>query len=658
MKHEGKNKKRVRNGGENMKFEAMFQPIQIGPMTVANRFVMSPMGNNFANTDGTMSERSASYYGARAKGGFGLITFEATVVYKEAKGGPRKPCLYDDSTVSSFQAAIAACHQAGAKVSIQLQHAGPEGNTKITGYPLKAASAIPASCGRETPEAITKEELYRLIECYGDAAVRAKKAGADAVEIHCAHGYLVSTFISARTNKRVDEFGGSFENRMRLPKLIIENIRKKAGDSLAILCRINATDDVEGGQTAQDAAAVASYLEKECGVDGLHLSRAVHLHDECMWAPSLIHGGFSADYVTEIKRAVSVPIITVGRYTEPQYAELMVAEGRADLVAFGRQSIADPEMPNKAKAGRLDLMNPCIGCLQGCVPNMFKGEPITCLVNPLAGREADFKPAQTKKNVMVIGGGPGGLYAAFTAAQRGHAVTLYEKGDILGGNMRLAAYPPGKGDITNMVRSYIAKCEEYGVKMVMHTEVTPAMVAEAKPDAVIVATGSNPLVLPIPGINDTGVIHAGDLLDGKASVGKKVLVVGGGMVGCEVADFLGELGHEVSVIELRDQLGPDVIPEHRKFLMKDFEAYKVQCVTGAKVAQFFTDGVSYTLADGTEGRLEGFDNVVLAMGYRNNDTISEEIKKIVAETYVIGDAVKARKALDATAEGLNAALEI
>lgn len=641
-----------------MKFEAMFQPIQIGPMTVANRFVMSPMGNNFANTDGTMSERSASYYGARAKGGFGLITFEATVVYKEAKGGPRKPCLYDDSTVSSFQAAIAACHQAGAKVSIQLQHAGPEGNTKITGYPLKAASAIPASCGRETPEAITKEELYRLIECYGDAAVRAKKAGADAVEIHCAHGYLVSTFISARTNKRVDEFGGSFENRMRLPKLIIENIRKKAGDSLAILCRINATDDVEGGQTAQDAAAVASYLEKECGVDGLHLSRAVHLHDECMWAPSLIHGGFSADYVTEIKRAVSVPIITVGRYTEPQFAELMIAEGRADLVAFGRQSIADPEMPNKAKAGRLDLMNPCIGCLQGCVPNMFKGEPITCLVNPLAGREADFKPAQTKKNVMVIGGGPGGLYAAFTAAQRGHAVTLYEKGDILGGNMRLAAYPPGKGDITNMVRSYIAKCEEYGVKMVMHTEVTPAMVAEAKPDAVIVATGSNPLVLPIPGINDTGVIHAGDLLDGKAAVGKKVLVVGGGMVGCEVADFLGELGHEVTVIELRDQLGPDVIPEHRKFLMKDFDTYKVQGVTGAKVAQFFTDGVSYTLADGTEGRLEGFDNVVLAMGYRNNDTISEEIKKIVAETYVIGDAVKARKALDATAEGLNAALEI
>lgn len=641
-----------------MKFENMFKPIQIGSMTVPNRFVMSPMGNNFANTDGNMSERSAYYYGARAKGGFGLITFEATVVYKEAKGGPRKPCLFSDDTISSFQAAIAACHQAGAKVSVQLQHAGPEGNTKITGFPLKAASAIPGGCGRETPKAISKEELYSLIECYGDAALRAKKSGADAVEIHCAHGYLVSTFISSRTNKRVDEFGGTFENRMRLAKLIIENIRRKTGNSLALICRINGTDDVEGGQSAQDAAAVAYYLEKECGVDAIHVSRAVHLHDECMWAPSLLHGGFSVDYTTEIKRAVSIPVITVGRYTEPQYAELVVAEGRADLVAFGRQSIADPEMPKKAKEGRLDMMNPCIGCLQGCVPNMFKGEPITCLVNPLAGRESQLDKAKVSKKVMIIGGGPGGLYAAYLCAYRGHTVTLYEKNELLGGNMRLASYPPGKGDITNMIRSYIAKCEEYGVKLVTNTEATPELVATVKPDAVIIATGSTPLILPISGINDTGVIHAGDLLDGKEAAGKKTLVVGGGMVGCEVADFLGELGHNVTVIELREKLGADVIPEHRKFLMQDFDKFQVQGVTGAKVTQFFTDGVSYALADGTQGKLEGFDTVVLAMGYRNNDTISEEIKKIVSDTFVIGDAVKARKAMDATAEALDTALMI
>lgn len=639
-----------------MKFEAMFQPIKIGKVTIPNRFVMCPMGNNFAETDGRMSERSAAYYGARAKGGFGLITFEATVVYKQAKGGPRKPCLFSDDTISSFEAAIAACHQGGAKVSIQLQHAGPEGNSKVTGYPLKSASAIPSSVKTEVPEAISTEEVYQLIEAYGDAAVRAKKAGADAVEVHCAHGYLVSSFISERTNKRQDEFGGCFENRMRLARLIVENIRKKAGKTLAVICRINGSDDILGGQTPQDAAAVAAYLEKECGVDALHVSRAVHLHDEYMWAPSVLHEGFSSNCVTEIKQAVSIPVITVGRYTEPQYAELMVEEGKADLVAFGRQSIADPELPVKAKNGELELLQPCIGCLQGCVPNMFKGEPITCLVNPLAGRELELFPAEEKKQVMVIGGGPGGLYAAYICALRGHTVTLYEEKEVLGGNMRLAAYPPGKGCINAMICSYISNCKAQGVEIKVNTKVTPEMVREKKPDAVIVATGSVPLVLPIPGIEKT--VHAADVLDGKVKPGKRVLVVGGGMVGCEVADFLGELGHQVSIIELRSELGADVISEHRKFLMKALKEYQVEGITGAKVTGFFEDGVSYILEDGTEGRVEGMDSVVLAMGYRNHDVLSKEMEGLAKEVFVIGDAVRARRALDATKEALDAAMKI
>lgn len=640
-----------------MQFKNMFQPIKVGPMEVKNRFVVSAMGNNFANEDGTMSRRSAAYYGARAQGGFGLITFEATVVHEGSKGGMRKPCLYSDDVIESFQTAIAACHQAGAKVSIQLQHAGPEGNSKVSGQPVKSACAIPAGCGRELPEGLTTAEVYQIVESYGDAAARAKKAEADAVEVHCAHGYLVHSFISPRTNKRVDEFGGSFENRMRFARLIIENIRKKAGKDLAVICRINATDDVEGGLTAQDSAASAAYLES-CGADGIHVSRAVHLKDEYMWGPSILHAGFSDDYVKTIKKAVSVPVITVGRHTEPYYAELMVKEGTADMVAFGRQSLADPELPKKAAEGQLDMLTPCIGCLQGCVPNMFAGKPLACLVNPQLGREGQVKKADVKKKVVVVGGGVGGLYAAYLCAYRGHEVTLYEKNQTLGGNMRLAAYPPGKGDITNMVRSYIAKCEACGVSLITGKAVTAKDIEAEKPDAVILATGSNPLILPIPGIEDTGVVHAGDLLDGKIAAGKKVLVVGGGMVGCEVADFLGELGHEVSVIELRDQLGPDVIAEHRKFLMKDFENYHIQGVTGATVTQFFTDGVSYALKDGTEGRLSGFDTVVLAMGYRNNDPLSEEVKALVKETYVIGDAVKARKALDATEEALQAAMQI
>ena len=641
-----------------MKFNAMFQPIQIGPMTVKNRFVVPPMGNNFANTDGTMSEQSAAYYGARAKGGFGLITIEATVVHKGAKGGPRKPCLYDDASIDSFKKVIDTCHAEGAKVSIQLQNAGPEGNAKNAGAPIKAASAIPSVDGRDTPEEVTTEGVYELVKGYGEAAERAMKAGADAVEIHMAHGYLVNSFLSPRTNKRVDEFGGSFENRMRFSRLIIEEVKAKTQGKIAILARINSTEDMPGGLDNHDMAAIAAYLE-DCGLDALHVSRAVHVKDEYMWAPTVIHGGFSAELVTEIKNSVSIPVITVGRYTEPQFAELMVRQGRADMVAFGRQSLADPEMPVKAQEERLEDMTPCIACLQGCVANMYAGQPICCLTNPFLGHEIDGLPmAEKSKKVIVIGGGVAGMCAAYIAQTRGHEVTLYESTNVLGGNMRLAAYPPGKGDITNMIRSYIVKCEKAGVTIKMNTECTIDTIKAENPDAVIVATGSKTLILPIEGINNPDIIHGADLLDGKRAAGKKVLVVGGGMVGAETAEFLGEQNHDVTVIEFRDAIGPDVIHEHRVFLMEGFEKYGIKSITGAKVCEFFSDGVAYETADGEKHEAKGFDSVVLSMGFRNYDTMSEEIKEIVPETYVVGDATRARRALDATKEAYEAAMKL
>ncbi len=641
-----------------MKFHAMYEPIKIGNMTVKNRFVVPPMGNNFANTDGTMSEQSAAYYGARAKGGFGLITLEATVVHPGAKGGPRKPCLYDDSTIESFKHVIDVCHEAGAKVSIQLQNAGPEGNAKNAGAPIKAASAIPSVYGRDIPEELTTEEIYEMIEGYGTAAERAMKAGADAVEIHMAHGYLISSFLSPRTNKRVDEFGGCFENRMRFSRLIIEKIREKTGDKLAVLARINSSDEILGGLDVHDSAAIAAYLE-DCGADALHVSRAVHIKDEYMWAPTAVHGGFSAELVTEIKRAVSIPVITVGRFTEPQYAELLVRQGRADLVAFGRQSLADPQMPNKAKEEHLEDIIPCIACLQGCVPNMYQGKPVQCLANPFLGHECEgIKQAENVKNVMVIGGGVGGLCAAFIAAERGHKVTLYEAGEVLGGNMRLAAFPPGKGDITNLVRSYIVRCEKAGVEIVKNMEVTLDLIKEKTPDAVIVATGSKTLVLPIEGIDHESIIHGSDLLDGKRAAGKKVLIVGGGMVGCETAAFLGEQEHDVTVIEYRDQVGADVIAEHRLYLMEDFKNYGIKEITGAKVCRFYEDGVEYETADGAKHETRGYDSVVLSMGYRNYNPFAEQLEELGIENYVIGDAIRARRALDATAEAYAVAVKL
>lgn len=640
-----------------MHFKHMFSPIQIGPVTIKNRFVVPPMANNFANSDGSLSDRSLAYYTARAKGGFGLITIEATVIDRTAKGGPKKSCLYEDRVIPSFARIADAVHAEGAKLSVQLQHAGAEGNARLAGYPLKAASPIASRAGKDIPLEITREEIYDLIEKYGDAAVRAQKAGIDCVEIHMAHGYLVSSFISPRTNKRVDEFGGSFENRMRLPRLIIENIRKKTGNALGLICRINCTDDILGGISVQDAAVIASYLES-CGIDAIHVSRAVHIRDEFMWAPTCVHGGFNADYVTEIKKAVSVPVIMVGRFTDPYYAELMVKEGRTDLVAFGRQSLADPAMPQKAQDGKLDLMMPCIGCLQGCVGNMFQGKPITCLVNPQVGRESELKMAETKKKVMVIGGGPGGLYAAYIARLRGHEVTLYEKSNVLGGNMRLAAFPPGKGELTGMIRSYIALCEQSGVQIVMNTEMTESRIHEAAPDTVIIATGAQPFAPEIPGIQNPNVVHSGDVLSGKIACGTNVLIIGGGMIGSETAAFLGEAEHNVTIVELRDTIAADVIGEHRKYLMQDLENYKVQMITKASVTEFLPDGAICVLSDGTVKELHGFDTIVLAMGYRSYNPFSENITKLAHEVYVIGDAAKARKAIDATKEAFDTAIEL
>ena len=428
-----------------------------------------------------------------------------------------------------------------------------------------------------------------------------------------------------------------------------------------------------GGLDNHDMCAVASYLE-DCGIDGLHVSRAVHLKDEYMWAPTGIHGGFSAELVANIKKCVSIPVITVGRYTEPQFAEQIIKMGNADLVAFGRQSLADPHTPQKAMEERLEDLTPCIACLQGCVANMYAGKPICCLVNPVLGHEKEGLPKAGKaKKVYVIGGGVAGMCAAFTAKRRGHDVTLFEATDKLGGNMRLAAYPPGKGDITGMIRSYIVKCEKAGVNIKMNTKVTAQMLKEDTPDAVILATGAETLVLPfIKGIENPDIVYGVDCLEGTRPVGHNVLVVGGGMVGAETADFLAEQGHEVAIIEMRDAIGPDVIHEHRIFLMEAFEKYGIKQITSAAVSEIFSDGVSYKNAadksDETIYEARGFDTVVLSMGFSSRYThrdgqnvvydFAEELKDIVPEVHMVGDAVRARRALDATKEAYEVALNL
>ena len=630
----------------------MFEPIQIGPMRVNNRFVVPPMSNNFAIASGELSERSMYYYRERAKGGFGLITVEATVIDPTAKGGPRKHCLYDDSQIGALKKVVDECHTYGSKVMVQLQQAGPEGSAKAAGYPLKSASIIQASFSKDIPLEMTTKQIYELVELYGDAALRAKKAGVDAVEVHMAHGYLVSSFISPQTNKRVDEFGGCFENRMRLPKLIIENIRRKVGHNIAVLARINSCDETLGGITVEDAMAVASYLEA-CGIDGIDVSRSIHLKDEYMWAPTMIHQGFNLDHVKHIKDVVDIPVITVGRYNDPFLPELVVKKGYADMIAMGRQSIADPHFPNKVAANQYDEITPCIACLQGCVGNMFVGKPIECLVNPFVGYEEHLTEKATEsKKVMVVGGGVGGMYAAYQLARKGHQVDLYEASDVLGGQMRLAAVPPGKGDITQMVRNEITLCNKYGVKVHLNTLVDNQKVKDEQPDVLIVATGAKPLRPNIKGIENT--INAIDVLDGKVQCGKKALVIGGGLVGCETADFLGERGFEVAVVEGREDIAMDIISEHKIYLLKSFNENNIQVHTNSMVKEIKADGIIVD-HQGQEETLSGFDSIVLALGSASYQPFEENLVK---EQYILGDATKARRAIDALREARELVIKI
>lgn len=639
-----------------MNLESILSPIEIGPVTIKNRFVVPPMSNNFALPSGSLSSRSYDYYVERAKGGFGLITIEATVVDKTAKGGIRKHCLYDDSMIEGLKKVVEGCHEYGAKVSIQLQQAGPEGNAKAAGYPLKSASPIVAAAGKDIPLEMSTKQIYELIDIYGDAAFRAKQAGVDVIEIHLAHGYLISSFISPQTNKRLDEFGGSFLNRMRLPRLIIEEIKKRVGPDIAISCRLNSSDETLGGLTIEDSKLIARYLES-IGVDVINLSRSIHLRDEYMWAPSPIHQGFNLEHARQIKESVNIPVIMVGRFNDPFLADQLINEGHCDLVAFGRQSIADPWLPNKTRDGLFEEQVPCIACLQGCVGNMFVGQPITCLANPFVGYEAqlDFKMATTPKKVMIVGAGVAGLYSAWILAARGHQVTIHEATNELGGQMRLAAFPPGKGDITTLIRSYLVLCNKYGVEIKLNSKVTEEVVKNEKPDALVLATGAKPLVPPIPGIDKT--VHAVDVLAGKVACGKKILVVGGGLVGSETADYLGERNFDVTILEQKDKIAGDISGEHRIYMMENYQRNGVKMITNATVKSFVDGGVIYT-KDNQEINLTGFDTVILALGGEAYNPLETQLSNIIKEMYVIGDGLKARKALEAINEAKNIAISI
>lgn len=646
----------------------LFSPIRIGKLEVKNRIVMAPMTTNWAPADGTVSQKMIDYWETRAKGGVGLIIFEVVTVDRSFPYMMQTVGLWDDERVASFRRFVDAMHAHGAKVAPQISHPGPESFSWLKGIqPVGPSPAICKTHGQVCRE-LALEEIRPIVEQYGDTARRAREAGCDAVEVHAAHNYMLAgSFLSPLRNKRTDAYGGTIEGRLRFLVEVIECVKAKAGRDFPVIVRISGDERVPGGRDLRDTLYLAPRLV-EAGVDAFHVSGGV-VSDLFWWVlPCLgTPPALNVPAAAALKRVVSVPVMVVGRINDPFLAEDILEREEADMIVMGRALLADPELPNKAKEGRFEDIAPCTGCGQGCLRAQLTWEPMTCVINPTLGREKEMAmtPAVKPKKVLVVGGGPGGLEAARVAALRGHKVILCERKSKLGGQLNLAAVPPTKQELSKWVIYLSTQVKKAGVEIKLNTEVTPELVEKMKPDVVIVASGGEPLIPPIPGVNGPKVIPGTAVLEGKVAISKgKVLIIGGGMVGCELADALANPGYdqtagslEVTIVEMLRDIGLDIIPQTRMLLIPRLKEKGVKVITSATVKEILEDGVVFS-REGREETIRGMDYILLACGASSVDVLSEKIKPIVPEVYVIGDAKKPRKALEAIAEAAEIARKI
>ena len=641
-----------------MKLNNLLSPGKIGTLELKNRFVVPPMGTNFGTYEGKVTDDMVAYYRRRAKGGFGLIIIEVTAIDRKGKAIVNEVGLWDDSQIPGFKKLMDAIHEEGAKVVVQLHHAGRQSVPPyIFGENPEAPSRVACPVLNYPPDAMSNERVWEVIDQFGDAAVRAKKAGADGVEVHGAHGYLVAQFMSPHANKRTDEFGGDFFGRMKFPQEIFRNIRKKVGDEYPLLFRFGHDEKVNGGRTLEESVMVGRMAEAS-GVDALDISIMTYASTPYMSAPPAMPHGFNQFPTKVIKQGVSIPVISVGRY-EPAIAESALLNGCADFISFGRESIVDPDLPLKVEQEKYDEIFPCIGCTQSCLGYLNAGGSIRCLVNPLSGMEnkVDMSPVENPKKVLVAGAGPAGLVAAFLAAKKGHDVILAEAGGEIGGQFRLAAVPPCKQDIATAIRAYINHCKKEGVDIRLNTPVDEAFIKSIDPDAVILATGGIPLHINLPGIDGENVIDAVDVLSGDKVPGNRVLVIGGGMTGVETADFMAEHNKAVTIVEMRGDIALDEANAPRFFLLPRLKEHGVDWYVNAAVREILPDGVSYE-RNGEIHTLSGYDTIVLALGVRANNPLEETVKSLGKPVCVIGDANQPGPANKATEAALEAVLRL
>ncbi len=644
----------------------LWEPFRIGQMELRNRIVMPPMGTNYAGEEGYVTERLKSYYEARARGGAGLIIIENTNIHPAGRTVSNHLEISDDKFIAGLSELVDRIHQHGAKAAIQIGHGGRRASSRVTGVQPVAPSAIsgmhpmayPASRrATEVPRVLTIEEIADIITVFTKAAERAKKAGFDGVEIHGAHGYLLSQFLSRSSNKRNDIYGGNQKNRARFLCEVIASAREALGNDFPVWCRINGKEfGVEEGTTLEEAQETAR-LAQEAGAMAIHLTAFGPMRPEFLTTPTFVPAVL-ADLAEGLKKAVTIPVIAVGRIT-PEAGEKMLEEGKADLISIGKGLIADPDLPNKIAAGNLEDIRPCIICIN-CLDDTYsldvKG--IRCQVNAAMGWEGELPvtPAGRRKKVLVVGGGPAGMEAARVAALRGHRVTIWEARSQLGGQLNKASVPPHKDRIGTLVEYFQIQLKKLDVRVELNKKATAAEIEKFAPEALVLATGAEPVVPKIPGLDSVHTVQAVDVLEGKEQVGNRIVVIGGGLVGCETAEFLVEKGKSVTVVEILPELATAVGPSLRTSLLDRLKEKGVALLTSVRCEEVTPGGMVIATEEG-ERKTIGFDSIVLAVGACPNSKLGEEIKDKLPEIYQVGDCVEPRKIRDATGEGYRAGLQ-
>ncbi len=643
------------------KYEHLLSPIKIGETTVKNRIFMPPLSTNLADK-GYVTDELVEHYKARAKGGVGLFVTEVVTVEPTYCYLPGDMCIYDDSFIPGWKKLADGVHEYGAKILPQLFHPAHMA-FPLPGTPrLIAPSNVGPYYAKEAPRAVTKEELKVIIRQFGEAAKRAQIAGADGVEIHAAHAHgLLGGFLSPLYNKRTDEYGGDIDHRLRLTLEVIEEVRRVCGKNFIIDVRISGSEYTDGGLNLNDMIYVAKQLEK-AGVDFLHVSGGTTIaRGSSIPAPGTPMGSHAAT-AAEIKKYVSIPVATVGRITEPWIAEELIANGKADICMIGRANLCDPEFANKVAAEKADDIRPCIGCLR-CLNGIMFGKRVACTVNPSFELENEdtLAPAAEKKNVLVIGSGPAGMEAAFVAAKRGHHVVLCEKDAELGGLMRIAAVPIAKQDLTRLIQYMARRLEGAGVEVRLNCTVDKAMLeGEFKGWEVIAGAGAQPIVVPaFTGFKQW--MTADDVLAGRAFPGRRIVVIGGGSVGCETADYLAPLvndlyprNREITLLEMAPGVMAGESGPGRSLLVQRMMAKGVQMICGAKVEKVDESSIWYT-KDGQQHCIADADTLVLAMGYKADPALEEMLKAAGASYHLIGDANKVGTIKDAIGAGYETA---